>query len=116
MNTVKPAWTHRPGEDAVREGQPEEVTALLHRLAQHDIIALVPHHQPPHSDPIGAEFLTAEELARLLGVDPSSVRRWRTASPTQGPPYVRLSDRVVKYRREDVERWLASRRVDPEAA
>jgi predicted DNA-binding transcriptional regulator AlpA len=34
----------------------------------------------------------------------------------QGPPYVRLSERVVKYRREDVERWLAGRRVDPAAA
>jgi hypothetical protein len=52
----------------------------------------------------------------MLGVDPSSVRRWRTSTPVQGPPFIRMSDRVVKYRRADVDRWLNSRRVDPEVA
>jgi hypothetical protein len=46
----------------------------------------------------------------------SSVRRWRTSRPAQGPPFVRLSTRVVKYRRTDVDGWLVSRRIDPEAA
>ena len=97
--------------------QPESVSALLDRLAQHDIIALVSRSQATGSDAAdGDEFMTTDELARLLRVDPSSVRRWRTATPMQGPPYVRLSERVVKYRREDVERWLAGRRVDPAAA
>jgi predicted DNA-binding transcriptional regulator AlpA len=87
------------------------------RLARHDIIALVSRSQAAGSDPAdGDEFMTTDELARLLRVDPSSVRRWRTATPMQGPPYVRLSERVVKYRREDVECWLAGRRVDPAAA
>ncbi len=95
-----------------------DTAALLNRLVQHDIIALVPRqreHDPGVSSG-GPEFMTTEELAQLLGVDQSSVRRWRTATPAQGPPFVRLSERVVKYRRDDVERWLASRRVDPEAA
>ena len=61
-------------------------------------------------------LMTTEQLARKLGVDPSSVRRWRTSTPVQGPPFIRMSDRVVKYRRADVERWLNSRRVDPEVA
>src|SRR4051812_34456779 len=30
------------------------------------------------------ELITTEELARMLRVDPSSVRRWRTARPLQG--------------------------------
>jgi predicted DNA-binding transcriptional regulator AlpA len=61
-------------------------------------------------------LMTTEQLARMLGVDPSSVRRWRTSTPVQGPPFIRMSDRVVKYRHADVERWLNSRRVDPEVA
>jgi hypothetical protein len=59
--------------------------------------------------------MTTEELANLLGVDPSTVRRWRTAQPIQGPAFIRLSERVTMYRVDDVEHWLNSRRIDPEA-
>lgn len=62
------------------------------------------------------ELITTEELARMLRVDPSSVRRWRTARPLQGPPFIALSERVIMYSIEDVRAWLASRRVTPEAA
>lgn len=61
-------------------------------------------------------WLTTEELARLLGVDPSTVRRWRTQDPVQGPPFVRLSERVTMYSARDVEAWLARLRIDPGAA
>ena len=62
------------------------------------------------------ELITTEELAALLRVDPSSVRRWRTARPVQGPPFIPVSERVIMYAMEDVREWLASRRVRPEAA
>jgi hypothetical protein len=58
-------------------------------------------------------LLTTDELARLLRVDPSTVRRWRTSDPVQGPPFIQLSDRVTKYSAADVEAWLASMRVVP---
>jgi len=58
-------------------------------------------------------WLTTEELAGMLGVDPSTLRRWRTAQPAQGPPFVCLSPRVTLYSTHDVRRWLASRRTDP---
>jgi predicted DNA-binding transcriptional regulator AlpA len=101
-------------ENQVQTTAPD-ATALLNGLVQHGMVALVPRpvdHQPA----AGSELMTTEEVAQLLGVDPSSVRRWRTATPRHGPAFIRLSERIVKYRREDVERWLASRRVDPEAA
>lgn len=63
-----------------------------------------------------SELITTEELARMLRVDPSSIRRWRTARPQQGPPFIQLSERVIMYAIEDVRDWLASRRVRPEAA
>ncbi|MDD7942573.1 helix-turn-helix domain-containing protein [Actinomycetospora lutea] len=62
------------------------------------------------------EWFSTNELAAFLGVDPSSLRRWRTARPPQGPPWVKVSDRVTVYRRIDVDAWLRSRRTDPEAA
>jgi Helix-turn-helix domain len=58
-------------------------------------------------------WLTTEELARMLGVDPSTLRRWRTAHPPQGPPFVWLSGGVTRYSELDVSGWLASRRTDP---
>jgi hypothetical protein len=58
-------------------------------------------------------WLTTEGLARLLGVDGSTVRRWRTSRPPQGPPFVQLSDRVTLYAAQDVEQWLRSKRIDP---
>jgi len=61
-------------------------------------------------------MMTTEEVARLLRVDPSTIRRWRTGEPRHGPPYIRLSDRVVMYLPEDVFRWIAEHRVDPAAA
>lgn len=61
-------------------------------------------------------WYNTDELAQVLGVDASTVRRWRTARPPQGPPFVRLSDRVVMYSANDVEAWLRSRRVDPAEA
>jgi len=69
-----------------------------------------------HGTPPDADLWTTEELARYLRVDPSSVRRWRTAQPVQGPPFIRLSERVVMYRREDVAAWLETLRVVPQVA
>jgi hypothetical protein len=60
-------------------------------------------------------WYSTDELAELLGIDASSLRRWRTAEPLQGPPFVRVSARKTIYNAADVEAWLASRRVDPAA-
>jgi hypothetical protein len=62
------------------------------------------------------DWYSTEELAARLRVDPSSIRRWRTADPPQGPPFVRISARVTVYSASDVETWLRARRVDPERA
>ncbi|WUH89886.1 helix-turn-helix domain-containing protein [Streptomyces sp. NBC_00433] len=66
---------------------------------------------PAH--PHAARLLTTEEIARLLRVDPSSVRRWRAERPPQGPPFIRLSGRVVLYDANDLQVWLDERRTTP---
>nr|WSX75967.1 helix-turn-helix domain-containing protein [Streptomyces sp. NBC_00899] len=58
-------------------------------------------------------LLTTEEVAQLLRVDPSSVRRWRAERPPQGPPFIRLSERVVLYDAHDLRTWLDERRTTP---
>jgi predicted DNA-binding transcriptional regulator AlpA len=58
-------------------------------------------------------WYTTDEVAELLGVDASTLRRWRTSTPLQGPPFVRLTSRMTMYSVGDIRAWLASRRVDP---
>lgn len=67
-------------------------------------------------DLLHSGWYTTDEVAALLGVDASTLRRWRTASPPQGPPFVRLTSRVTVYSVPDVQSWLASRRIDPAKA
>jgi hypothetical protein len=62
---------------------------------------------------LSGSWFTTDELAALLGVDPSTLRRWRTGQPRKGPPFICLSSRVTLYSSGDVASWLATRRIDP---
>ncbi|SHI70883.1 Helix-turn-helix domain-containing protein [Shimia gijangensis] len=44
---------------------------------------------------------------------PSTLANWRHRN--QGPAYVRIGSNI-RYRPEDIEAWILSGRVDPEAA
>ncbi|WP_329138237.1 helix-turn-helix domain-containing protein [Streptomyces sp. NBC_01476] len=72
---------------------------------------------PPHGESPAAlrtsHLWTTEEIAQLLRVDPSTVRRWRAEQPPQGPPFIRLSGRVVLYDTHDLHDWLDERRTTP---
>jgi len=50
---------------------------------------------------------TQEELAKLFGVKPLTVRRWRQSG--EGPPWVQVSDRRVLYLKETLSEWMKSR-------
>jgi hypothetical protein len=65
---------------------------------------------------VDGRWYTTGQLAAVLGIDSSSLRRWRTANPPCGPAYIRVSPRVVKYSAADVETWLLSLRTDPNQA
>jgi predicted DNA-binding transcriptional regulator AlpA len=51
-------------------------------------------------------LLNEHDVARISGLSVASVRRWRLLR--QGPRYLKIGA-AVRYKREDVERWLASR-------
>lgn len=49
-------------------------------------------------------LLTVREVAELLGIRPGSVYHW----VSQGRlPCIRLSSRCLRFRREDLDEWLA---------
>lgn len=48
------------------------------------------------------QLLSVREVAGLLGVSRAQVYRYVDA----GLPYVRLSGRVLRFRPQDVERWV----------
>ncbi|WTK66095.1 helix-turn-helix domain-containing protein [Streptomyces anulatus] len=58
-------------------------------------------------------WYSTRDLAAWLRVNTSTLRRWRTARPPQGPPFVAVSERVIMYSAVDVEEWLRRHRTVP---
>ncbi|MFD4796595.1 helix-turn-helix transcriptional regulator [Streptomyces anulatus] len=58
-------------------------------------------------------WYSTRDLAACLHVNTSTLRRWRTARPPQGPPFVSVSERVIMYSAVDVEEWLRRHRTVP---
>ena len=48
-----------------------------------------------------------EEAARLLDLTPRALEAWRHKGG--GPRYIRISARCVRYRRADLQAWIAER-------
>jgi len=55
------------------------------------------------------ELLTPKQTARLLGVGVGLLRSWRQAGT--GPKCVSFSERLTRYRREDVAAFVTARTV-----
>jgi predicted DNA-binding transcriptional regulator AlpA len=52
-------------------------------------------------------LLNEHDVANFVGMSLASVRRWRRVG--EGPAFLKLNT-AVRYRREDLVAWLASRR------
>jgi predicted DNA-binding transcriptional regulator AlpA len=66
------------------------------------------------SKPIAAperngRLLRAEDVGEITGLSVETLAQWR--SQRKGIPFVKLSRNCVRYRREDLERWLDERIV-----
>ncbi|SFJ53200.1 helix-turn-helix domain-containing protein [Bradyrhizobium sp. Gha] len=57
---------------------------------------------------ITTEYLTTPEAAGYLKVSPQYLEGARSRGDGTGPPYVKL-ERAVRYRRHDLDAWMASR-------
>ena len=59
-------------------------------------------------DAIVPEYLTTKQLAQYLGVTATTLEMWRGAG--KGPSHTRIG-RWVRYRRADVDGWMAANRI-----
>lgn len=57
------------------------------------------------------DLMTEEQVAKLLTVSVSTVKRLRVSG--EGPRHIRISTRVVRYRRQDVLDWMRQRAEEP---
>ena len=54
------------------------------------------------------QILTDETAAALLTVEPRTIRDWRTR---RGLPFIRVTPKVIRIRRADLDKWLARHQV-----
>lgn len=59
---------------------------------------------------VNEDLLTIREVAVMLSVSPHSIRRYVAV---EGMPHIRINPRMLRFRRSDVERWVATREVNP---
>ena len=76
----------------------------------------VPLHAPPPAPQTTRRMFTEAEAAAYLSVTPAYLRQTRMKEPppnlTPGPTFYKLG-RKVRYKVEDLDRWLEARRVEP---
>ncbi len=65
------------------------------------------HFDPPSPD----DLLREEQAARLLGLSVRALQGWRRRHC--GPPYVRIANHTIRYRRRDLIEWIERQRVMP---
>jgi excisionase family DNA binding protein len=53
-------------------------------------------------------FDDASAAAYIGGITPRTIRNWRTH---RGLPFIRITSRVIRIRRDDLDDWLARHRV-----
>lgn len=85
------------------------------RVAEHPTAAPPSEAELPAAGivPIGSEppqlgdgFLTDVDVAAAFQVEPRTIKLWRR---TRGLPYIALTNKVVRFRRDDIEKWAAKR-------
>ena len=54
---------------------------------------------------LNKQLMTEEELAGLLNCSRATLARWRCYGG--GPPFIKVGERAVRYRLQEVEAWLA---------
>ena len=56
------------------------------------------------------QLLTTNETARLMGIQPNTLAKWRTGKGGLGPRFV-LIGRAIRYRRSDIQNFFDDRTV-----
>jgi predicted DNA-binding transcriptional regulator AlpA len=56
-----------------------------------------------------AEYLDTADAAVYLGISKSRLEGWRCKGRDGGPPYVRISARIIRYKRSEIDAWALER-------
>jgi len=68
---------------------------------------MLKHHKTPVGAPANVnspgDILTDEQAAALLAVEPRTLRLWRH---TRGLPHMKITSKIIRYRRADLDAWL----------
>lgn len=62
---------------------------------------------PPSLD--HGQLLTAKEVADFLGLSVRTLATWRVRR-SDGPPFIKLGGRAIRYDRSDLEAWIEDQR------
>ncbi len=57
------------------------------------------------------QLMSIEDLAVYLGDSKRTIYKYIASGDC--PPYIRLSSKNIKFDRDDVDRWLAAKKVNP---
>jgi predicted DNA-binding transcriptional regulator AlpA len=97
--------------DIVREVVREELCAAIAEVTSGRAGAWIgaeANHAVNQNAGASDELLDDRELAAWLKVSRETCQQWRTRG--EGPPYVKIAARAVRYQRNQVETWLVKRR------
>jgi predicted DNA-binding transcriptional regulator AlpA len=59
-----------------------------------------------HLPPGGERLLTEKEAAQLLGLQPSTLRRWRSTGQPGQPEFVKIAGRAIRYRMSNLAAYI----------
>jgi excisionase family DNA binding protein len=60
------------------------------------------------------DTLTPKQAAKYVGISEGALRLWRTEG--KGPRYFRAGEKLVRYRRADLDSWIEARLSAPAQA
>ena len=92
-----------------REAAAHEISRLRAQLERASAIRTKPKKEtePTNASPVSARTLIRlSDLCESLGVSRSTIYRW--ASEGEFPAPVRIGERAVRWRSEDIEQWKSS--------
>ena len=54
----------------------------------------------------GGELVDTRQAAAYMKLQPATLEQWRWNRGSDGPPFIRLSARAIRYRRRDLDEWI----------
>lgn len=54
-------------------------------------------------------LLMPNDVCKMLGITRNTLQSWR--NQRKGPPFIRLTEKNIRYTRADVERWIVEKTV-----